>query len=233
MLHPFKKSPVSWRVFPLIGMLLFSGCAIKVLPIVTDVAPTTKKPVIRLGEVNETVTGTWNIYPEAGFKSALLKTLRREEIASYFSNDISNLVLDIHITTDHADDGPRLSNLGALSIVTLGIIPLNYVSNWDTSCDVSITTPEGIPVADYVFHETGTYNIWAMPWTPLTLLGAGIRGEHDGGVVANRVTYSLARKIVDALEQNYDTLAAKSGHKAVAKVEKKATYAVPSATLVT
>jgi len=179
------------------------------------------------------VTGTWEIYPEAGFKSSLLRVLRTSAVESYFSNDMSSLVLDIHITTEHADDAPRLSNLGALSIATLGIIPLNFVSNWDIDCDVSISKTDGTPIADYVFHETGVYDIWAFPWTPLTLLGAGIRGNHDGGKVAHNVFMTLVKKIIDTIEQNYTELSKHAGKQTVSTEETKVTFELPSATLVT
>ncbi len=179
--------------------------------------PLSEPSVLRLGEVTETLTGTWSIYANqpgmgvTGFRGALLAALETPEAKSALSNPASNLSLDIHLTSDHEDDGPRLANLGALSLVTLGIIPLNYFSEWRVTADVKIRERDETLVTDYVFHERGTYSIWAFPLTMFTLAGAGIAGDSDYRNITRRVANNLTFKIIQAVEKDYAKFAARSG----------------------
>ena len=205
-------------------MVLISGCSIKTGPnLTTQTAASPKQPLFRVGEITESLTGTWANSPygkPSGFRSALIDALKQPQIASRFSTSASNLTLNIDLVSDHEDDGPRLSNLGMLSMVTLGIIPLNFFSEWNVDCSVKVVAPEGTQVADYVFQERGTYKIWAFPLTMLTLSGAGIRGDHDARVIYDKVTKSLAARIADAMDQDYERLAAKAGKKKMVNEEK-------------
>jgi len=207
----------------LLGTGLAPGCSIKTGPhLTTPPAAAAKQPIFRIGEITESLTGTWVNSPygkPSGFRPALIDAFKQPQIASRFSTSSSNLTLNIDLVSDHEDDGPRLSNLGMLSIATLGIIPLNYFSEWNVDCSVKVTDPDGTQAADYVFQERGTYKIWAFPLTMLTLSGAGIRGDHDARVIYDKVAKSLAAKVADAIDQDYERLAAKAGKKAVLKEE--------------
>ncbi len=213
--------------------ILCNGCAITIKPDFVTVTPSSKPAIMRLGEVTETATGTWNIYPGAGFKSELQEALNKPGVANRFANELSNLSMEIHLTSDHADDGPRLSSLGALSIVTLGIIPLNYFSEWNVDCEIKIRRSDDTLVANYHLTEKGSYEIWAFPLTMFSLSGAGMRGDGDARDIKAKVTNNLAAKIVEIIDNNYEELAPLAGKGAMAKPAGTPAPASPQAALIT
>ena len=212
--HPFLRLSLSLT-------LLLTGCAISVKPDLVKLQPMTEKPILRLGEVTETPTGSWAEYSWAGYREALMKALNDTNAKTMFANDMSNLVMNIDMVSEHEDDLVRLNSLAALSILTLGVIPLNYNSVWSVDCEITIVSPDGAVVAEYNVSEQATYNIWAMPWTPITLGFAGIRGDMDGRRISKRLTYSLADKIMTAVRNDYSKLASKLGVKAISQSEVK------------
>ncbi len=190
------------------------ACSVKTGPNLLTPPSTVKdrEPVLRLGEVTEALTGSWTQDPGIGtavFRNYVIDAFKKPAIASRFSSSSSNLTMNIDLVSDHESDQPRLSSLGALSMATLGIIPLNYFSAWDVDCKVTILSPTGETAADYVFQERGTYTIWAYPLTMLTLSGAGIKGDHDARIIFTKVADSLAAKIAEAVDQDYEKLAAR------------------------
>ncbi len=221
-MHLHKNVRILFSIF--LSIIFITGCSIKTGPnLTTPVSTSPKEPLFRVGEITENMTGSWvnSAYGKpSGFRAALIDALKKPEIASRFSPSSSSLTLNMDLVSDHEDDGPRLSNLGMLSIATLGIIPLNYFSQWNVDCSIKVIASDGNQVADYVFQETGTYKIWAFPLTMLTLSGAGIRGDHDGRVIYDKVAKSLAAKIAAAIDQDYERLAARAGKKIVIKEEK-------------
>lgn len=203
-----------------VALIVNGGCSIKIGPDLAAPPPlSTQEPIFRVGEITENLTGTWaepvSGPKPSGFRSAMIDALKDPQIASRFSSSAYNLTMNIELVSDHEDDLPRLNNLGALSMATLGIIPLNFFSEWNVDCSVKVMAPDGTQAADYVFQERGTYKIWAFPLTMLTLSGAGIRGDHDARIIYEKVTKSLAAKIADAIDKDYGKLAAKIGKKKV------------------
>lgn len=197
----------------LISLIVTTGCAIGLGPELVPLGRPAREPVVRLGEVTEALTGTWTSDPGAGtsaFRGPLVEALGKPEAKAYF-RESAPLTLDIHLTSDHLSDQPRLGNLGLLSMATFGVIPLSYFSEWNVTCDVKVSQPDSTVVADYVFHERGTYKIWALPVTMFTLLGAGIRGESDWWNIANRVANNLAVQILQAVDTDYPKLSSKAG----------------------
>jgi len=225
MINPMKHNALCLSL--VFCMVLMTGCAISVKPSLVKMAPMTEKPILRLGEVTETPTGSWATYTSAGFREFLMKALDDSAASSMFSNNMSNLVMNIDMVSDHEDDLARLNSLAALSILTLGVIPLNYHSIWTSDADVMIMTPDGTMVAQYNISEQATYNIWAFPWTPITLGFAGIRGEIDARRISKRITYSMADKIMDAVKNDYSKLAAQLGVRAQPKAQVEAAPAAP------
>ncbi|MSR77094.1 MAG: hypothetical protein EXS63_02550 [Candidatus Omnitrophica bacterium] len=215
--------------------LIQSGCSIKIGPEFVNIPPSERAPIFRIGDITESVTGSWAQSPTgaaksfSAFRSALTDELKKRELASRFSPSSTNLNLNIDLISDHDDDGPRLSNLGGLSMITFGIIPLNFFSEWLADCKVTVTTPDGQSVADYTFQERGTYKIWAFPITMFTLLGAGIRGDQDWRRVQACVANNLASKIAEALDKDYDTLAAKAKKQTVTATASTQSASAPEA----
>jgi hypothetical protein len=205
-------------IFRLILCAIFAfflpACSIKTGPNLLTPVPVVKDraPVLRVGEITEALTGSWTQDPGMGtavFRNSLIDALKEPAIASRFSPSSSNLTMNIDLVSDHESDLPRLNSLGAMSMITLGIIPLNYFSEWNVDCKVNILSPEGETVADYVFQERGTYRIWAFPLTMLTLSGAGVRGDQDARTIYRKVAVSLAAKIADAVDKDYEKLASR------------------------
>ncbi len=226
------------RLRPILLVLLIpftSSCAITMKPDLVEVPRAERPPVVRLGTVTETVTGTWNIYPSAGFKADVQDALSQAGPASRFSNDLSNLTMEIHLISDHEDDGPRLGSLGGLSIVTLGIIPLNYFSEWNIDGEIKLRRSDDTLVANYHVSEKATYEIWAYPLTMFTLFGAGIRGDGDARTIAKKISNNLAAKVVAIIDNNYDELARLAGHEMTGRVTaaRAAASAGPEAVMVT
>jgi len=207
--------------------VMFSGCAIKLKPDLVAIAHDEKTPVVRLGEITETLTGTWKVYPQFGFKDNLVKALNASAPSSRFSNSLSNVTLSIHLTSDHEDDAPRLTSLGTLSMVTLGIIPLSYHSEWKVDCEVKLHREDGTLVGSYNLSEVGTYDIQVYPLTMLSLSGAGIRGDSDGLKIADRIASSLALKITKIIDENYNEFARYAG-KSTLQVTPQAVQSAPS-----
>ncbi|MDP3920346.1 MAG: hypothetical protein Q8R76_06030 [Candidatus Omnitrophota bacterium] len=197
--------------------LIFSGCAITLRPEFAGIPQFNKKPILRVGSITETVTGTWKIYPDSGFRRYVIEALNEPEAQSYFSNEMSNLMMNIDLVSDHEDDNPRLGNLGALSMVTLGIIPLNYFSEWNAEGEVEIVDQGGNVVAEYVFHGRASYEIWAFPLTMFALFGAGLRGEGDARALGKRSAHNFLNQIFEVIEKDYSKLAAYAGVQAEAQ----------------
>jgi len=192
--------------------LTFVGCSIKLGPDPVTSFQTSNAGLVRIGEVTEIMTGTWSQLPNRiGFKNNFLGSLRKPEVASFFSGGVSSLIMDVRLTSDHEDDAARLSSLGALSMVTIGIIPLNFHSEWNVQCQVTLKNSDGEQVAIYNLNEKGTYEIWAYPLTMFSLFGAGTRGETDGRDVFKRVCDNLVDKIIKTIEKDSQPLASKSG----------------------
>jgi len=181
------------------------GCWIRTGPEWLSLPPSDDQPVMRLGEVTVELSGTWKRHKEyAGeIKRATLDTLRGEQVTTYFSSDLSNLVLDLHVVVDHEDDEPRMAALAGWSILSLGLIPLNYHAEWDAKCEFRVKLPDGTLVGKYPVEVTGSYDIWAFPPTMFTLLGAGIIGPSSGRKVMRRVCNNVAAKATDLFRTNY------------------------------
>jgi hypothetical protein len=187
-----------------------SGCAIRLGPKAVELKRSANPPLMRLGKVTEDCTGSWAPVARAnawGRRERLTSLLRQSEAASLFTSDPASLVMDIHLVSDHEDDGPRLLLLGTMSIATLGIVPLPYHSEWTTRCEVTLKTPEGTPVGEHHLQVKGTYDILAFPLTMFTLGAAGLRGAQDGAEVSRRMARSLAAEIVKAVDADHARLA--------------------------
>ncbi len=133
--------------------------------------------------------------------------LRQSGAASLFGPDPANLVVDIHMVTNHEDDGPRLSFLALMSIATLGVVPLSYHSEW--TCDVVVTVRrcDGAPVAEYPYQAKGTYDILALPLTMFSLGMAALRGTQDGQQLRERMARKAVADLMEAAARDYDRLA--------------------------
>ena len=190
----------------------FSGCSIKLGPDPVTSFERAEAGLVRMGEVTETMTGTWAQLPgRYGFKSALLDALKKPEVAPLFEGGASNLIMDISLTSDHEDDGARLTGLGALSLITIGIIPLSYHSEWNVSCKLTLKNSEGNQVAVYNLNEKGTYDIQAYPLTILAFCGSWASGPSDGKEIFKRVAANLADKIVRTLQKDSRALVSQGG----------------------
>jgi len=199
-----------------LGMLLTyvvlagSGCSIGLRPEWTKPPRAAREPLVRLDTVEERLTGTWVAEAKAagwGHKQPLLHALRQGEAASYFSNDPASMPLRIRLVSDHESDTPRLVLLGCMSMISLGIIPLNYYSVWNVDCEATVHSADGTSVGSYPVHTKGSYNIWAFPPTMFTLFAASARGQRDGSQIAQRVGADLATRICQAIADDYPRLA--------------------------
>lgn len=208
--------------------LVFSGCAITLTPDLVGIQAFNKKPILRIGSITETVTGTWKIYPDSGFRRYVIEALNEPEAQSYFSNEMSNLMLNIDLVSDHEDHIPRLGNLGGISMLTLGIIPLNFFSEWNAEGEVEIVGQGGNVVAEYVFHGRATYEIWAFPLTMFTLFGAGLRGGGDARSLGKNSAHNFVNQLFEVIEKDYSKLAAYAG----VQVEEQAAPSVAPPSLV-
>lgn len=188
-----------------------AGCSIKLGPEPVTAFQNGGDGRVRTGAITETMTGNWAALPNrVGFKNSFLAALSKPEVAPFFSGGVSSLVMDVHLTSDHLDDEARLTSLGALSMVTIGIIPLKYHSEWNVQCQVTLKNSGGAQSAVYHFNEKGTYDIWAFPLTMFSLFGAGIRGEGDGNEIFKRVSENLVDKIIQAIEADSGALASQT-----------------------
>jgi hypothetical protein len=187
-----------------------SGCSVTIGPEEAVIPRSAHPAILQLGQVSETFTGTWAPAARAqgaGFRKDLIRELRQSNASSLFSSAPTGLNMRISLTADHADDGPGLVGLGCLSMVTLGIIPLRFQTEWNVQCDVAIYLTDGTFVAKYPLQEVGTYKIWAFPLTMFALFGAGIRGPDDGAQMARQTSHNLAARIVKAVDADHARLA--------------------------
>ncbi|HNV85907.1 MAG TPA: hypothetical protein PKL97_02930 [Candidatus Omnitrophota bacterium] len=203
-----RKKIFSLLIIPAL-ILSSGGCAIKLGPDPV-ILPRLEGGSFRLGEVTETATGTWNRFPDAGIKGPFLGALKNPEASTFFSGGVSSLVADIHLTTDHEDDGPRLTQLGALSMITLGIFPLKYHSEWNVQCRVTVKNGEGNSIGSYNFTEQGLYEIRVYPLTMFALFGAGMRGASDAVTIHNRMANALVDKMMRTLNKDRRVLTAQA-----------------------
>ena len=197
-----KKKVLSIALICLLFML--SGCAITLGPQSVVLTESQKPPIFKLDRINENLTGAWG----GGFRPFLAKALNDPAAASIFTKDGSGLAMQIDITGRHDSDDPRLIGLGLLSIVTLGIIPLHYTSEWPVTCDVTIKSVDGTVLNRYSVQSTGVYDIWTFPLTMFSLLGASIRGDQDGKEILKRTAADLVYQIMNAIDADYRSLAA-------------------------
>ncbi len=184
---------------------MMSGCAITLGPQTVVMKESPRPPIFRLDKINENRTGAW---PSGGIRNHVANALNEPAASSIFTKDGSGLAMQLDITSDHEDDGPRLIRLGLLSVVTLGIIPLNYHSEWPVKCDVTIRSEDGAVLARYTVQSTGIYDIWTFPLTMFSLFGASMRGNADGNEVLQRTAGDIVSQIIRAVDSDYEKLAA-------------------------
>ncbi len=191
-------------------MLAASGCMIRLSPKAVDLKRSTRQPIFRLGKITEDLTGTWAELAKKndwGGKNVVAALLRQSEAASLFSNDPSNLTVDIHLVSNHEDDGPRLAFLALMSMCTLGIMPLHFRSEWTSDVTVTIKTPDGAAVEEHALQAKGAYDLWAVPLTMFSLGAAALRAEPDGQEVRRRIVRKAVADMMAVAEREYDRLA--------------------------
>ncbi len=175
-----RYRPIRPRKLGIALCLLLSACITRVGPKVVPLEPMSNPPILRMGSLDETLTGSWaQTFKGDAFKPAMLAALQESGPATLFSSDPSSLTLNIHLTSNHQSDEPRLAALGLFSILTLGVIPAYYSSEWKVQCDAEVVSGEGLHLAEYHLSEKGTYRILAFPPTMFTLLGAGTKRDAD------------------------------------------------------
>jgi len=195
---------------PVALLLAAPGCMIRLRPEWAELKKSTQPPILRLGEVKETFTGSWTteqLGHAVSLRSVLLRVLGEAEFASRLSGDPDSLTLSLDLVSDHESDTPRLFLLGCLSLGTLGLLPLNYHSEWNLRCEATLKGPDGTIVAKYPAQTTGSYDIFALPPTMFTLFAASFRGSGDAGRIFRRMSTSLAAGIVKAADADYARLA--------------------------
>jgi hypothetical protein len=197
-------------ILSLLVLVAAPGCMIRLGPKPVELKRPTQPPIFRLGEVTEEFTGSWAKAAKAnnwGGRDVTLRILRQSEAAALFSKDPANLTVDVHLVSNHEDDGPRIVLLATMSLATLGLVPLPFHSEWHCHTTVTVKTPEGARVADYSYDVKGTYDIFALPPTMFTLGAAGLRGPDDGWRVARRMARHTIAEIMEAAETEYPRLA--------------------------
>jgi len=204
-----KKQKISSLLLIPVFILSANGCAIKLGPDPV-MLPQLEGGVFRLGEVTETLTGTWSHVPDAGIKRPFLGALKKPEAANFFNGGMSGLVTDIQLVSDHEDVGPDLTRLGALSLITIGIFPLKYHTEWSVQCKVTVKNGEGNSVGSYHFTEQGLYEIRVYPLTMFALFGAGMRGKSDSFAIGSRISDALIDKIMRTLDKDKRALASQT-----------------------
>ena len=194
----------------LVALLGTPGCMVWLGPKQVELKRPSQPPILRLGKVTEEFTGSWAKIAKQnnwGGRDITLRILRQSEAAALFSSDPANLTVDVHMVSNHEDDGPRLVLLATLSVATLGLIPLPFHSEWHASSELSIKTPDGVQVAQHSYGVKGTYDILALPPTMFTLGAAGLRGPDDGFRVARRMARHTIADIMRTVETDYPRLA--------------------------
>ncbi len=194
-------------VLILIGFTSFAGCAITLGPNKALLKKSQSTPLLRLVDLTEEVRGSWATDPGGSWRGVMATALQKPEVTTFFSDSSSNLILNLHMVSDHQSDIPRLTNLGFLSMATFGVIPLKYFSEWNVELKATVLTPDKQKtVAEYAVREKGSYQIWAFPPTMFTLFGASIRGENDGWEIARRTCEGAVSKLMAAIDQDYPKL---------------------------
>ncbi|HUT34868.1 MAG TPA: hypothetical protein VNE39_15370 [Planctomycetota bacterium] len=194
----------------LAGLALFAapGCMIWLRPEWAELKKSTQPPILRLGEIKETFTGTWVAGgTQTSLRNHLLSAFARPEAAALFSGDPDSLTLNLDIVSDHEDDMPRMFVLGCLSIGTLGLLPLTYHSEWNLQCSVTVKGPDGTVVAKYPVQTTGSYDIWALPPTMFTLFAGSFRAPGDAGRIFRRMVHRVVADVSKAVDTDYPRLA--------------------------
>ncbi|MCH6563365.1 MAG: tetratricopeptide repeat protein [Myxococcales bacterium] len=203
-----RHRPIRPRKLGIALCLLLSACITRVGPKVVPLEPMSNPPILRMGSLDETLTGSWaQTFKGDAFKPAMLAALQESGPATLFSSDPSSLTLNIHLTSNHQSDEPRLAALGLFSILTLGVIPAYYSSEWKVQCDAAVVSGEGLHVAEYHLSEKGTYRILAFPPTMFTLLGAGTKRDADSQRMMEKTANNLTGKLMRALARDYPRLA--------------------------
>jgi hypothetical protein len=188
-----------------LGLAALPGCAIHLAPQTAELKESPKPPIFRLDKITESSTGAWS---GGGFRPYLTNALNKPAPSSLFTKDSTGLAMRIEIKAAHEDDGPRLMWLGVKSILTLGILPLHYRSEWPVTCDVTIRSDDGNVLARYSVSTTGVYDIWAYPFTMFSLFGASMRGDSDGRKALERTAGDLVSQIMREADADYPRLAA-------------------------
>lgn len=197
--------------------LLCSGCAITIGPPAVALQESSKPPVLKLGQINEQVSG---VMP-GGFRNYLVNALNAPAASSMFTKDGSGLNMQIDISSKHDDDGPRLVGLGVLSVLTAGVVPLHYNSVWPVKCNVKISSDDGKVLGDYELRSTGVYDIWAFPLTMFSLFGASMQGNADGQAVLQRTADDMVSKIMRVVDTDYARLAFAYRSQMMAKTDRE------------
>lgn len=194
----------------LAAAVLAPGCMISLSPKPVELKRPERPPLFRLGSISEELTGSWAEEARKndwGGKKAVAALLRQSEAASLFSNDPNNLTVDVHLVTNHEDDGPRLAFLALMSVCTLGIVPLHYRSEWTSDITVTARMCDGSAAHEKALQVKGVYGIWAFPLTMFTLGAAALRGPLDGQEVRTRMARKGVAHLMAAAEREHERLA--------------------------
>jgi hypothetical protein len=185
-----------------------SGCIVTLGPEWAELERSRRQPVLRLEGVEETITGSWQTDPNlTGFHAEVVRAFEQGPASSLFTAEPSNLGMHVRVSSDHESDWGRLVNLGALSLLTLGLVPVKYYSEWNVDCTATVTMANDVVVAEYPASSTGTFKIWAFPPTMFTLFTASVDGPLYYQKVTERVANNLAAGIMEAVEADYARLA--------------------------
>ncbi|HUT34870.1 MAG TPA: hypothetical protein VNE39_15380 [Planctomycetota bacterium] len=198
------------HVLCLVALLGPTGCMITLGPRRAELDRSPNPPVLRLGEIKETLTGSWVTQGGAGspvITGKLARLFSQSGAASLFSSEPGNLALNIEIVVDHEADDPKLVKLAFVSIATLGLVPLNGNAEWHARCQVQVAAEDGVAIAKYPIHVTGSYSIWAFPPTMIAFMGAAGRAWADARAIFERMANNVAAEIMKAVAADYPRLA--------------------------
>ncbi|HUT34871.1 MAG TPA: hypothetical protein VNE39_15385 [Planctomycetota bacterium] len=200
------------------GLILSaSGCVATFRPKWAELERPTQPPILRLGEVKESFTGTWvSAGKQRSIRNVLLSALAQPQAAALFSDDPGNLTLNLDIVLDGEDDDPQSFEICGKCVLTLGLIPLTWHTEHNLRCDVSIKSPDDFVVAKYRTHVTGSNDVLFLPPTMVTMLGGPVGGRIAIASIFRRMARSVVADIMKRVTTDYPRLAEVKQSRAVA-----------------
>ena len=190
-------------------LLVSVGCVYTIHPTSARDYPTVDQtPVLRLGEfTSERGEGPISTGLQHAEFARLLKTSLEKKAERFFEDRDPNLRLDSRISVDYDPNLKGFLTWSVLCYLTLFIAPIHQLEEFKVTCDVSVLNVADVEVWKKRFVKDASLDMWFLPPGGITMLGSEPIQANWYRDMRERTAQQLGAEIIEALQEEYGTLA--------------------------